>query len=918
MLRTEIDLGVAGLGRMMAAMRGCRRRTAFSAVLAVLAALTWALPLTSAVGQSRPLGGADQVAQSAVSPYFGLDDVLPEIHKWYVPRHLPQRRRQPWYIADTQYARERYSRYVSTALEGEAWYDPFGQPVGRGWLLYQWSQEQAHAKGSSIWKDPMYRHFFGSLVIASDGDRYGDYRLMVGDAIHTVFTPLTFNKPRFSGMRLDHATDWYEASLILSRPSMPDQQTVQGQWIPSERRDFTNLVGGHLALGAGAGRLGFTYVNLHHGQTKEELGDGSPIRGTLTTDQNQPLKTLWVRVRDDSPGRGDGGALLFDHDIVLVNTSGREFRGREIGLLPTVEGGAAEGATLEAEGSDFILLTYDLESLNYQGVQTADLRQVAVELTVANDYRLEVASDRQNTGESRRAQPVFITSRRAAGNVQDNSNATLLRVDYGLPTATEVMGVNWDLAGWRGLSLQGEMAMSRRHRQYPNPDIRHRHSVADRGVAGYLQIAYRPYPYEVFGEIFSIADAYSTTGWLTMATGRIMYDEPTRSLYEFVDDDDDLDAVPEWARRSQLSETRAWPGYDQNADQYHDHNQNGNLLPDYEEPFLRFRSDRPEFLPGLDMNHNGTADRYENDDLPDYPYGADRRGANLYGAVEVVPGVKLTLGHQRLRLVRGDGRTRSYYGLARGVLDAAGPARLRLFAYAALVRDDIPDPLRQWLQPVGSPGRMQEVADPLAAQDTWVHTSYADLDHRLGPGVRLQHRLRLDVNWQRDGEAALVDRGGRRRSGFFGLIDRAEWSVPMGLATLEARWKSEYRWRRPYVQRQLTGRAIEEIVALMWRQPLLAEHTSVSYFPRYGRQIFSTELQVGYEVSWFRLLDGELPEADEGYRSRTLVVQLTNRSAYEGYKVVTRAGLQVGRRTFERARTERRNTVFFTIHAGLN
>ena len=127
-------------------------------------------------------------------------------------------------------------------------------------------------------------------------------------------------------------------------------------------------------------------------------------------------------------------------------------------------------------------------------------------------------------------------------------------------------------------------------------------------------------------------------------------------VYEFVDDDDDLNGLTEWERPffvrwGGIAESvtdsptsirldqreMAWPGLDENGDFINDHNQNRNLYPDYEEPFLRYRADRPEFLFGLDMNHNGVIDRFENDLVPDYPYKRDHRGFNAYLKVEVVP-----------------------------------------------------------------------------------------------------------------------------------------------------------------------------------------------------------------------------------------------------------------------------------------
>ena len=172
-------------------------------------------------------------------------------------------------------------------------------------------------------------------------------------------------------------------------------------------------------------------------------------------------------------------------------------------------------------------------------------------------------------------------------------------------------------------------------------------------------------------------------------------------VYEFVDDDDDLNGLTEWERPffvrwGGITESvtdsptsirldqreMAWPGLDENGDFINDHNQNRNLYPDYEEPFLRYRADRPEFLFGLDMNHNGVIDRFENDLVPDYPYKRDHRGFNAYLKVEVVPAFEVSVGRQDMRLVAGDGRTRAWYVLGTWRYRFAGGSRLRLFEFS--------------------------------------------------------------------------------------------------------------------------------------------------------------------------------------------------------------------------------------------
>ncbi len=909
-------------------------------VVSILLAL---LALCSAAfGQGRTVDPL-RWSVATINPYgetFELDYVSPALHKWYEPRYLSESYMSPWYQSQTNYASDTYTRYINRLLEGEEAYDTFGNPLGRGWLVYNWTQEQPGPRGSVIDKNlgglsnlrlmgdqrPAYRDFFSRLVIASDQRGSGAYRLMIGDEIFTRFTPLTFYKPRFNGVRLDYASERYRTTLLLSRPSNPDEEA---------QTNSTTVMGGHAEFQLGArSTLGLTYVNAHNVLTQVEFDEGNPLHGILTARQNTPLDKLWVRIRDDSPGKGDVGAALAGFDIVLVDTSGRELRGRDIGFLPTVEGGTAQGGRLFARDEESILLEYDLGSLDFENVQSDDLRRVGVELSVANDYRIEMASDLQTDGAVRNAEIVFLPVARARGNVQDNSNTRVVRLDYGLPTGTELIGIDWNLLDWGGLSLQGELVLNRRFFRYPNPAISDHYQRADLATAAYVDGLYRRGPWTLFAELFSMDDDYSTNYWISDQSGRISYKNPIPQVYEFVDDDDDLNGLTEWQRpffvnwgssAAQLSTTIqsdkreiAWPGLDENGDFLNDYNQNGNLLPDYEEPFLRFRSDRPEFLFGLDLNYNGTIDRFENDNLPDYPYKKDHSGYNAYMQADVIPGLKWAFGRQNMRLRSGDGHTRAWYHIGTWVRSLGRGGRLRLAVNGAQVNDDIPDDLRQWVQPLNAPGRMVDVRDFLPALDAYKSTLYADVDQRLGAGVRLFHRVKWDWAQQRDNAEQVRLREGRKTSYFVGAINKVEWSIPIGLGVLEPRWKSEYRKERPFSRRLSTVSSLEQIGILLWTQPLLAETVGVSYFPKYGRQLFSTELQLGIEGGWLWILEGQRPGFEADAFTWTTVVQLRNQTAYQGYQIVTRTGAQLQRRDIEGGPTRESSMVFMTIHAGLS
>ena len=889
--------------------------TAFSMALLLVGA-----PAAQAQDRMTEWGLSGLAPGKSVHPRFELEYLRPEVHRWYAPRNLVESYMRPWYFDDAGYGQKFYQRYIDRLLEGQEWYDTFGRRLGQGWFVYSWEQEQARRNGSLLRKKPgatgtssqlsAYSAFFQNLVIAADGDGRGSYRLMVGDEIYTRFTPLTFFKPRFDGIRLDYAADRYVASLIMSRPSQPNA---------SRQNNATHLMGGHTSFQlTEAARLGFTYVNAHNVLTQRDFSFGNPMYGSLTSDQNQPLQKLWVRIRDDSPFDLESGATLFDHEIVLVDTAGQELRGREIGLLPRIEGGRRSEGALVVEGSETLLLEYDLQSLDFEGTRSAAISQAWVELSIANDYHVEMASNLQTDGERRDPETVFLSLRRATGNVKDDSNSRMLKLDYGLPTGNELIGMNWDLVEWKGLSLQGEAVLNRHFRRYPSLVESRHHLTVERAHAAYATAAYDHYSWGLFAEAFSMADDYSSRYWLVKTNGLIRYKAPIPELYEFVEDDDDHNGIPEWVRPFQdTTREVAWPGYDENGDFIYDHNQNANLIPDYEEPFLRFRSDRPEFLAGLDMNHNGHIDRFENDREADYPYRRDHQGFNAYASASAGPDMRLILGLQRMRLIAGDGSTRALYGLWTWIRDLPSWGRLRLFEFGALIKDDIPDDLYQWAQPLGARGRMREVVDRLPAQNTWKNLLYADLDQRLGKGVRLLHRCKWELLAQRDNQEELFAREGRRWSGFLGVIDKVEWSIPIGLGSIEPRFKSEFRRDRPYSTRLPRATSLEETGFLLWIQPLLSERTSVNYFSRYGRQLFDTELQVGVELSRFWMLEGRREEIDQDFRSWAVVVQFVNRVGYQGYRLVTRAGMQWNRRDLEQGEKQRTSMLFLTINAGL-
>jgi len=143
--------------------------------------------------------------------------------------------------------------------------------------------------------------------------------LTIGDEIRTTLTPMTFSKPGFNGIQWDFSADKYEGTLLLARPSRPTFASAQD--IPEVKTSATNLLGGRGVIQVGDFvKLGGTYVTAYQGQTLLDDFTGNPFAGgALTTDQNAlPVSRIVIRLSDDSPEDGLGGAALFDDEIAAA------------------------------------------------------------------------------------------------------------------------------------------------------------------------------------------------------------------------------------------------------------------------------------------------------------------------------------------------------------------------------------------------------------------------------------------------------------------------------------------------------------------------------------------------------------------------------------------------------------------------
>ena len=82
-----------------------------------------------------------RVSYEPRGPGVLFDALDPTLKRWYVPQELYNEYRCGLGSTTTN-ARENYQRYVNTAIEGNYFYDLYGNFVTQGWLIYDMRRQQ--------------------------------------------------------------------------------------------------------------------------------------------------------------------------------------------------------------------------------------------------------------------------------------------------------------------------------------------------------------------------------------------------------------------------------------------------------------------------------------------------------------------------------------------------------------------------------------------------------------------------------------------------------------------------------------------------------------------------------------------------------------------------------------------------------
>jgi hypothetical protein len=829
-----------------------------------------------------------------------------------------------WRADYVNYGWKNYENYRLNTTPYLRTYDNFGNYIADGYEIFRLEEfrTRSPAVGSVGIKGQFYQNWLRHLVIADDSYGRWSTRLIIGDYIHTTFTPLTLDMTGFNGVRFDAiSSGTQQFSLIFSRISDPMKIGIRvaGAGAPTDlgtsgksqnRDDGAYLMGGHWENDiSGAFVIGATYLTLHRFDAARGFRTNS--RKGLAP-QNTVPQRITLRFEDDSPEDGVGGAAVFD--VVATATLAPPVDGEaEVGAVVSIApieidvspGVVQIGRHLEANGlfrdedgidrSNYIDYVFEVPE---------DVVDLEFSVLLANDYKISMRQDHffvtdpvRGSGQAR--QTNFAMIRRADGDVSDLSNLERIEFDYGLATGIEVYGVNGRLT-LPGLEIQGEIVGSRNHFQYPTL-LGTRSDFDD--WAGYVTATKSLSTCVDLGiELFTVGKAFTGLNPHPSAPdariGETFYfNDPRQQFYRgpgtvtsepyyvLVDDNDNMlysEIADQWIGTSgipfEAGDGRAgiYPAFDLDQDGHPDSNRNRNEFSDWDEPFLMYFTDPDVFYFGDDYNNNGITDAWEDDSLPNYPYYKDERGRHLNLSSRPFAGLTLTAGRYAVEQLAGSGANDVSYGRLRYDRRIGKSLRLRLEHETKDVADDIANDyfrflLREGISSAGARYTATFFADPLQSRDSFVNRGLARAEYHPSAAWHAEAKFRYEFNHQ------------RRRS-FQQEDDLRFWGTVVRAGYVH-RWRNvDIMPRAKFLFQTQTRDSIDApIIESLQLFPILRAdwHITASSQIRFGLQGFPL-------LKDFRR--DRVNEANDSDRLSWTIMWF-NQSEYEGYIIGTEVGL---------------------------
>jgi len=357
------------------------------------------------------------------------------------------------------------------------------------------------------------------------------------------------------------------------------------------------------------------------------------------------------------------------------------------------------GKPFQVNGNEYVVYLFDLSSI------TREVKRVRAEVTVANDYRIQLAEiyTKHTTGGHANSgdnfdwykSTLWKTMAQAEGNIKDSSNLRTVTVDFAWEVANTIYGFDAHF-NYLGFKIDGEYVNNTHHYMFadgvpgtglplhePTDLIPREGKHSSLSDNAYYIIAQKEWNHFGFsGEYFKMGKFYRPYMHYNfpclVREYTFLYNTYNDNLrLSLIADNDDNDQYPDVMPYSQVMSAGlrnvagsvitvmdpdgVFPGNDLDHDALPDNEKNDNNFPDYYEPFLMFDVDPDEFVFGDDFNNNSIPDFREDDMKYDTPYDLDRQGHHVNFRFTPHRNVNIMLGTLRTRGIGLDTKTDDDY-----------------------------------------------------------------------------------------------------------------------------------------------------------------------------------------------------------------------------------------------------------------
>ena len=586
------------------------------------------------------------------------------------------------------------------------------------------------------------------------------------------------------------------------------------------------------------------------------------------------------------------------------------------------------GKPVEVNGNDFVVYMFDLTSMGREQVT-----DVSAEVTVANDYKIQVAEIYSRDPLNSRDDPsgnmyyqtlgasFWKTMAQADGNIKDSSNLKKVVVDFGYEVSNNIYGLDAHF-NYLGFRIDGEFVRNTHWYQFSDgfinsgvpatitTDITPRNgeysSISDNAYYLTFNKDWADANFGVSGEIFKMGKFYRPDfmSWLPFRDSGQSFN--TKNEYirmSMVQDNDDDDQYPDVQYEVQAMGFRygalydpdgVFPGKDLDNDSVPDTDRNQNSVRDDQEPFLMMDMDPDVFTFGDDLNNNTIPDVIEDDLKDDLPYDLDRQGYHLNFRYSPLQNLNVVMGSYRTNGVGLDNRNNSNYLKTIYNYNVLDIGNLNIEYRYERIKDNIVDPAMipdETTFTAVTSGYWRAARytselyfDELEYRNSQVNRLFVDATLRPTPGITVVNHIRYEDNGQVEG--AMYDSVFQPKSTIstLALSNKIIYTKQYGNFTVS-----------PGVKFRLYKKDYSTFVSprdhYLMTIPVLTLKYQVST---------QTAITLGFQgISGLETDYTDYVMARNSYKQKNTVLQIENLSNYFGFDVWGAAGFQAEQITFD-------------------